>query len=225
MKHETTEGIVLRCLDYQERSRILTLFTPSGLLSVIIKAVSRKKPQTIALSSPFCCAEWHFERGRGEIVKMIDGSILKDFYALRQTYTHIRVMGGLAQAILLSQAPGKPAHLLYEQFKSYLDKVCTAHSPEVLCTSFYLKTLKYEGLLALSKHCVHCQKPNASALHQGESFCPFSAPSSSMRFSKEEWQKLLDLTDARSFSELEQITVPSSLAETIEAYFRAQWKG
>lgn len=223
--HESIEGIVLRCTEFQERSRILTLFTPQGLLSLIIKGISRKKPESLALSSLFCCAEWHFMRGRGEIAKMVDGSVLHDFYSLKGSYSNVQAMGQLAQAVLASQAPEKSSPLLYSQFKSYLARACTSANPETLSASFYLKTLKYEGLLALQRKCHHCHQDNASALHEGESYCTASAPPYAVHFRKEEWEQLLGLAEARSFSELESFSLPEGLSLTVENYFKGIFKG
>ena len=41
MQEEKIEGIVLRSQDYQERHRIITLFSPQGLISLIVKSTLR----------------------------------------------------------------------------------------------------------------------------------------------------------------------------------------
>jgi len=217
---EKREGIVLRSVDYKDRQRILTIFTEEiGLIQLIVKNLSKKKPALFLLTTPFCLSEFVYFKGRSEIFRFESGSVLREYFSEQKEWTRMEALGHLGKAVLYSQLPGKPAPLLYDLFKRYLEKLSSTKDPLSLCTSFYLKTLKHEGLLTLEECCQHCQKQQATCLHQGQSYCLKDAPYESVVFSLDEWQRLLRLLNARSFQHL-QDSNDKSLLEKIADYFK-----
>jgi recombinational DNA repair protein (RecF pathway) len=89
----------------------------------------------------------------------------------------------------------------------------------VLTNSFCIKLLKQEGLLFLKPFCSQCEK-EAMALHHGESFCGFHAPKFSYRFSQEQWDSLLTLAYATTFSQLQKLISSEDLNEKINQIFQ-----
>jgi hypothetical protein len=146
MQEEKTEGIVLRSQEYKERQRIVTLFTPQGVLSLIVKGVSPKQSHLLALTTPFSHGEYHFLRGRSELMRFQDGTVLNEHLVLRENLEWLRTAGALSQAIMRSQMPGKAAPQLFELYKAYHGHVCRVKQPQALLASFYIKLLKHEGV-------------------------------------------------------------------------------
>jgi DNA repair protein RecO (recombination protein O) len=217
---EKREGIVLRSTDCKDRQRILTVFTEeSGLIQIIVKHLSKKNPGLFLLTTPFCLSEFVYFKGRSEMFRFDSGSVLKEYFSEQKEWLRMEALGHLGKAILSSQLPGKPAPLLFALFKSYLEKLSQVEDPHSLCTSFYLKTLKHEGLITLEKLCQLCQKYEAQCLHQGQSYCLKDAPCKSTVFSVEEWQHLFQLLHARSFQNL-SCSANVSLLEKTADYFR-----
>ena len=85
MHEEKTEGIVLRSQDYKERHRIITLFTPLGLISLIVKGISRKNSHLLTLTTPFSHGEYIYRQGRSDLFRFHDGAVLDDHFDLRQS--------------------------------------------------------------------------------------------------------------------------------------------
>ena len=83
MKTDTCEALVLRSMEYKERQRIITLFTPQGLMSVIIKGISLKKPHLLSLTSPLCLGEFHFSQGKSDLFYFRDGTVIDEHLHLR----------------------------------------------------------------------------------------------------------------------------------------------
>ena len=68
------EGITLQSIPYKEKTRIVTVFTKnSGIVSIIIKNLSIKKPNFFAINNPFCISNLVCQKGRSDIY------LLKDF--------------------------------------------------------------------------------------------------------------------------------------------------
>ncbi|VHO03922.1 DNA repair protein RecO [Candidatus Rhabdochlamydia sp. T3358] len=220
MEYEKTEGIVLRSLPYQDKNRIVTVFTNCyGILQFIIKGISAKRTDKLALSSPLCQGEYLFYRGKSSLMHFVDGSVLSEHLQLRTKMQHIQAAANLVQIILTSQLPDKPAPKVYQFFYKCLRAIPYFEDTAVLTNSFCIKLLKQEGLLALQPFCSQCKK-EAMALHHGESFCSFHAPKFSYKFSQEQWDILLTLAYATTFSQLQNLVSSEYLNEKINQVFQ-----
>jgi DNA repair protein RecO (recombination protein O) len=222
MHHEKTEGIVLRSQDYKERHRIVTLFTPQGLISLIVRGISRKNARLLTLTTPFCQGEYHYASGASELRVFKDGSVINDHYGLRKDLKTLQAAGSIASAILTSQMPGKPSPALFVLLKSYQAQVPLFTDPEVLLASFYLKLLKHEGLLTLSESCAVCEEERAVLLHDGESLCTKHSAPQIFRFSESEWQLLMILDGAQQFSVLRGLCLPPELPQKLSSLFHSR---
>lgn len=74
--------------------------------------------------------------------------------------------------------------------------------------------LQFEHMLALQPFCRQWEK-EAMTLHHGESFCSFHAPTLSFIFSQEQWDILLTLVYATTFSQLKNLDLSEDLNEKI----------
>ncbi|MBS0653333.1 MAG: DNA repair protein RecO [Verrucomicrobia bacterium] len=220
-QEEKAEGIVLRAFDYKDRQRIITVFTQeSGIISLIIKGISKKNFRLLSLSTPFSQVEVHFKKGKTDLFRYVDGTIIDEHLRLREQYAYLQTAGGLAQAILQSQLPGKPAPSLYLLFRSFLKQVPLFDNHATLLASFRLKLLRHEGLLALSPECTHCTDAPARYLLQGESVCALHQAPSAIAFNEEEWGTLNHLESTQQFSKLRSLHIPPHFPDLIAAYFR-----
>jgi DNA repair protein RecO (recombination protein O) len=219
MHEEKTEGIVLRSQDYKERHRIITLFSPQGLISLIVKGISRKNARLLTLTTPFNHGEYIYYQGRSDLFRFHDGATLNDHLDLRQNLRSLQTAGALANAVLTSQMTGKPSPALFALYKSYHRQIRSFDDPEPLLASFYLKLLKHEGLLSLSSHCASCKEGMAQAFDNGESFCYQHARQGAISFSSSEWEKLLSLESAPQFSTLRSLQLPSLFLKKVQALF------
>lgn len=219
-KEEKAQGVVLRAFDYKDRQRIITLFTQeAGVISLIIKGISKKSYRTLALSTPLSEVEVLFTKGRSELFRFVDGTLLNEHLFLRQQYAFLQTAGVLAQAILQSQLPGKPSPALYQLFLAFLKQVPNFKNPLALLCSFRLKLLKHEGLIALSAQCAHCSANPAYFLLHGETVCAAHETPDALRFTPEEWEVLSLLENAPQFSTLHSISLPPRLPDLVNTCF------
>ena len=190
MKEEKTEGIVLRAFPYRENERILTVFTQdAGLISLIVKRISSS---LLSLTSPFCRSEFLYRKGNTDLFRFLDGTPIDYHFFLRDKLSYLDTASALAQAILSSQLPLKPAPALYALLLSYLKHLPHFANPAPLVCSFYLKTLLHEGHFSLEH-----------------------AP-----FSQGEQQLVHGLILCKQFQELQKQEIPPALAEKIHALFK-----
>ncbi len=220
MSEERSEGIVLRAIPHKESDRILTLFTPDrGVMSLYVRGLSRTRPALVNLTTPLCRAEFVFRKGRSDLYRFIDGTILDMHLSLRKSYSLLEIGGKMALTILNSQLPGKSAEGLYILLTSFLKVLPKASHPETLWATFQLKFLKAEGLLAVAPTCLNCQKAPATRIVDGESRCVGCSDGMSFPFSQEEWEQLLLLFHVRQFQPLLYLELAPSLLKGIETIY------
>lgn len=213
MIFEKTQGVTLQSIPFEEKARIITVFTKeNGLISLIIKGISQKKPSLITLCNPFCLADFIYLKGRSDIFFLKDATILNEHLFLRKNLEYISSAYSMAKAILDSQLPHKPSPDLFLLFLKYLEKIPSFASQENLVCSFLLKLLNHEGLIHLKKTCNICEK-EASLLYKGESLCPDHQIEHVQNFNLQEFKTLLDLAFTKNFSDLEKIEQHPGLKE------------
>ncbi|MDN3505876.1 MAG: DNA repair protein RecO [Simkaniaceae bacterium] len=192
---ETHEGLVLRSIDYKDRQKIITLYTPTrGLISLIVKGINRKKSHLLTLTSPFTKGEYHFQIGKSDLYTYRDGTPLSTHNNLRQNLSHLQAATTLLKALLTSQLPGKPAPDLYALTNLYLKHIPSFSNPENLTASFHLKILLHDGHLSPT----HRQAP----------------------FTQTEWETLLPLLSSRTLQPLRDLPPAPLLNQKIETFFQ-----
>lgn len=210
---EKTQGITLQSIAYKERQRIISVFTKEqGIISLIIKGISEKKTSFISLTTPFCLADIIYRKGRSDIYLLQDATIIDENLLLRKDLSYINSAYILAKAILDSQMPHKKACSLYALLETYLKKIPFTNSQDGLITSFLLKLLKHEGLIKLSRRCNHCENM-ATIIFKGECLCPSHASMHAHDFTRDEFISLEELSNVKSFSEIDNIACNASLKE------------
>jgi DNA repair protein RecO (recombination protein O) len=222
MHEKRVEGIVLKAIPFKESDRILSIFTPDrGIISLFVKRISKSRPAMVNLTTPLCRAEFVFRKGRSDLYRFIDGSILDLHLNLRQSYKHLEYGAKMLGAISTSQMPGKAAPSLYLLLLTYLKQLATFPDLPTLWASFQLKLLKHEGLLALEKSCSVCGK-EALRIVEGESRCTECVDNLSFPFSKKEWEHLLLLFHAKQFDTFKHLRVDPVLIKGIDALYMSR---
>ncbi len=222
MTDKRVEGVVLRTTSYRENDRILTVLTPDrGMISLYVRGLSKSRPAILNLTTPLCRAEFIFKKGKTDLYRFLDGTIIDLHLSLRCSYRHLMVAGKILQAILKTQMPGKDSYALYLLLISFLKKLPEAIEPETFWATFQLKLLKHEGLLEISENCLSCISAPAMQIIDGESRCSQCGGELEFPFKGKEWKTLCNLFDARSFIPLLALKLSPSLTSGIDACFRS----
>jgi DNA repair protein RecO (recombination protein O) len=227
----TSEGIVLHTLKFRDYDQILTIFTcEEGIIKLLRHGAYRPKHKVWV--EPTLRAEFIYEKGRSEIFRCREVSLLQQYLPLRNSLEQLNVTHALLKVIMVTQHPLAAAPALYQLLCAYLDKLCEADCiPLSLLCSFYLKLLHHEGHLPKVFHCSTCQMPlNSCYLQQGECFCAHHAPPLAIPLSHEELQMVAILLQSRSFAAIMSISLPVVLARKIATLLQStlhlsNWNG
>lgn len=213
-----TEAIVLHALPFKEYDRILTLFTPQGLLKLFIKIKKRDYLHFAALTSVLTHAEFHYKKGRQDLHRFSEGSILAQHVRIRDTYESLSAAHTMIQAIQQSQWLDRPAPQLFSLVCRFLHHFPKAKDPHLLTTTFLLKTLKHEGLLQL--------QPSITETYRfaGECYEKKQAPLGALLFTEEEEMQLVELVLCRSLSQLDEHKTNSEFQNKITSLFNQAYE-
>lgn len=226
MTEEKLKAIVLRAVPFKDRQSILTLISEEkGLISMIVKGLSKKNPHLIASINPLCEAEFVFIEGRTELLRCKEASVIDTHLSLREKYSYLELGMRFAKVLLDTQYPGKPSPSLYALFSSFLKQISAfdAALPALSC-SFLLKVLKHEGLLMLDTECSVCSEDHGMYLWGRDFYCKRHKPKGSLPFAHDEWQRVACLAHASSFQTVKQIPADKRFQEKIETYFQERIK-
>ena len=220
MHEEKTEGIVLRSQDYKERHRIITLFSPHGLISLIVKSISRKNARLLSLTTPFCHGEYIYRQGSpSSSVSMTAPSSMTTLLCAKASIP-CKPPAALANAILTSQMPGKPAPALFALYKSYHKQVSHSTilrpcSPVFTSSSLSMKAF-FPSLPtargARKRRRAFSFKGKASAAHTSTPPMPYLLP-------PQNGSSCFSLDEAQQFSTLRTAPLPPSLLQKIQTLF------
>jgi len=222
MQPYRTEGIILHALPFQDYDLILTLFTAEeGVIKLIVKRALSSSKSKATLTAPLTHVECLYTRGRSDLFKCQELSLINAHLRIREKLSTLEAACELIQAVLTSQPTHAPAPELYLLFKSYLEKLPSGVDPRAFTSSFYLKTLRHEGLMEVEPSCSVCASAlTVHSLALGENFCPLHRPSQYLTFSEEEMAFFLQLAHCRSFSQLTTVSLPEALYEKVRHFFR-----
>ncbi len=216
---EKTEAIVLKSIPFQEKDRILTLFSREmGLFSLIVKKIS--SPQLMTLTTPFCLGEFLYKKGRGELFSFRDGTVLDSHSFLRTDLASCMAAASMARALLNSHFPQGHISSLYLLFVSYLKQLPSFEKKENLVCSFCMKILLHEGVVHFSPLCNVCKEKTSTYLFRGESLCETHQEKGSIAVCASEWKTLETLTYCRSFQLLKECRITEELQAKIASFFQ-----
>ncbi|MDE3046525.1 MAG: DNA repair protein RecO [Verrucomicrobiota bacterium] len=180
---ERTIGLLLQSFPYLSSHRILKVLTPdAGLLTFMALFAASKRA---ALTTPFLLAEWVYAKSKKEILTVTDASLLDPLSDLKKDFAYLSAAGRIAQDLLRTQLPGKPAQAPFELALACLRKVSYFPNPSILPILFRLRLLSLEGLLPLNIPVSPTEKPLLEQLLHCKSFAQLATlPRDELLFQK-----------------------------------------
>lgn len=224
MIEKKLHAIVLKAIPFKDRQSILTLLSEEeGITSMIVKGLSKKKPQLMACINPLSQVEFLYLQTRSNILLCKEASMIDAHLFLREKYSFLQMSIGLIQMVLDTQYPGKSSPSLYHLLSCYLKQIPSfASLLPTLEASFLLKLMKHEGVLLLQPLCSICKSSQELYLFDTDLFCRAHKKDPSTHFSSIEWRVMQALSSVRSFDLLKELTISEALLEKIKIYFRSQ---
>lgn len=152
-------AIVLRSQVFQERDRLVTVLTEHhGKLGGIAKGAvhSRRFGGTLDL---FTCSQLRFKETQGELVRIDEANLRRDFLKLREKLENISAAGYFADLVLRLTEDRHPAREVFLLLAHYLYLLEEHTATFEIVRSFEIKLLERLGWAPVLEECVGCQTP------------------------------------------------------------------
>lgn len=219
-----TEGIILRTIPFRDYDQIITLFTPHvGILKVLYKGGRSQRRGAQGSCLPLTQVEVVYREKKGEIFACQEITLMNSFAFLRKELPHLQAACELLQVVLASQLTGKAAPALYALLCFYLEKIPCTLNPWTLTTSFRLKLLRYEGLIAFPFVCSECQQLLHTVAYtcESEAWCMDHRPRESQIWEPRELEQIYRLTICQSYREISKENISLELQKKAVNFFDA----
>lgn len=143
------EGIVLKSLSYKEKSKLVYLYTPVGMKSVLVYDINKNTGFTMTLN----CVS--YEVKKGNLPSLLSYELLESHYGMNvHLIGYVMVMVQVVESL-----PEDALHKrVYPFFKLCLNGLLQAKKPAFYLTLFLVKMLAVFGVRPAFQACVRCGK-------------------------------------------------------------------
>jgi DNA repair protein RecO len=152
-------GIVLRSQPFQERDRLVTFLSENhGRITGVAKGAihSRRYGGSLDL---FACSSIRWKETQGELVRIEEANVRRDFLELRNKLENISAGGHFVDLCLRLTEDRHVAREIFLLLAHYL-KLLEEHTATFeIVRSFEIKLLERLGWAPVLEECVSCQKP------------------------------------------------------------------
>lgn len=156
MKLISVEGFVVSTTDYQEKSRIINIFTKEyGIIGCISKGCKSLKSKLRLGSEKFAYGTFHLSYKENALSTLIEVDTIDYLVNIR---SDIKLLSYLAYITELSTNVYKESNNeeIYDLYKNTILKLEEKHNPKIITNILELQYLKYLGIDLNLDECVNC---------------------------------------------------------------------
>lgn len=159
MSHETTEGVVLRGVDFSETSRIVTFLTPDrGRMACLAKGARRKNSHLGPVLDTFNRVElvYYWKEGR-QVQNLAEASLLEGYAPLKQDLERSAYAGFPLELAYKVAHENEPSSELYGTLARGLDGLCRwpGDARTHACWQV-MRLICAAGFSPVLEQCAHC---------------------------------------------------------------------
>ncbi|MDF2698542.1 MAG: repair protein RecO [Haloplasmataceae bacterium] len=154
------EGIVLKNSDYQEKSKIIQLFTKEhGLIGVYLKGASDYKNKNYLIAQPITHALFNISYHAGGLSSSFTGDLLNSFSSIKSDFNKNVYVFHLFELLLKTLEQHIASEYLYDLLILVLTEINLTDNIlkiETLAMLLETKLLYFLGISPQIDHCVEC---------------------------------------------------------------------
>lgn len=207
------EGIVIKSIDYKEKSKLVYLYTPSGIKSVKALDVSKTKLGFITTLN-----QVEFEASAGKLPTVLDYSLMKSHYSLYQNLDKISVLAPMLDVLFHLEEDVNHARI-YPFFLRTLKNLEESNFPKVILSIFLIKMLSVFGIKPELKKCLHCGRTDIVNFSLGEGGALCSACSAQNEKNFLIYRSFYEFYYAQDFDVKPHLISEEELLEAIYNYY------
>ncbi|MDE6655612.1 MAG: DNA repair protein RecO [Anaeroplasmataceae bacterium] len=205
------EGIVIKSIDYKEKSKLVYLYTPAGILSV--KALDASKTK---LGFVTTLNQVEFEMTSGKLPTVTEYSLKKSFYSVYENLDKVGVLSPILDVIFHLEEDANHARI-YPFLLECLEELLVTERPYLILCIFLVKMLAVFGIKPELKKCVRCSSPKLVdfSISEGGSLCD-----SCSIFHEKNYQLLQDFQKLYYTKEFRTLSLQLSYKDILDAIYK-----
>lgn len=157
--YKKVEGVVISELTYEENSKIIKLFTSSGILSIIAKGAKKLKSPFFSSTSKFTYGIYNIVYKENGLSRLVDADILDDFRNIKKDIIKLSYATFITE-LSIDVYKHEENKNIYELYVASLIKINKGFDPLVISDILSLKLLDNLGIKPIIDKCVSCGSTN-----------------------------------------------------------------
>lgn len=164
------EGIVIDALDYQEKSKIVHLYTSFGMDSVLARDASKMTSGKLGFITTLNIVSYN--KTEGGLGRLIDYSLIQSYYGEIDDLVLMKSLP-IFFKVLKSLDSTVPHAKIYPFFKRCLAYLAEGKDVKMVLNFFLIKMLSVLGVRPVLNHCMYCNSLNLAgfSIRNGGVFC------------------------------------------------------
>ena len=153
--HKKIEGIIVSEFPFEESSKIIKVFTSTGIISIIAKGAMKIKSPFFSSTSKLSYGTFNIIYKENKLSTLVESSITNDYRSIKKDIIKISYATYLTELIL---GVSKHEHNsnIYSLYISSLDKINDNYDPLIITSIIRLKMLDYLGIKPVIDRCISC---------------------------------------------------------------------
>lgn len=147
------EGIVIKSIDYKEKSKLVYLYTPAGIISVKALDVSKTKLGFVTTLN-----QVEFEMTSGKLPTVTEYSLKKSFYSIYENLDKVGILAPILDVIFHLEE-GVNHSRIYPFLIQTINELLITEEPFMILSVFLVKMLAVFGIKPELRKCVRCASP------------------------------------------------------------------
>ncbi len=153
--HKKIEGIIVSEFPFEENSKIIKVFTSTGIVSIIAKGALKIKSPFFVNTSKLSYGTFNIIYKKDKLSTLVDVDITKDYRSIKKDITKISYATYLTELILQVSKHDHNIEI-FNLFISGLDKINDGYDPLVITDIIKLKMLTHLGIEPILDRCISC---------------------------------------------------------------------
>ncbi len=148
------EGIIIKETPYGETSKIIQLYTPEGLISIMCKGAKSLKSPFRATTLKFTYGKFNIYYKEKKLSTLISVDVINNFDNIKKDIILLSYVNYLTD--LTEQVLKQTYENLYNDFISTIIKINAGLDPQIMCNILEIKYLDYLGVGLNLNSCASC---------------------------------------------------------------------
>ncbi len=139
------KGLVLRRIDYEETSYIITCLSKDSSISLLVRGAKRKNSEKLAVSEPLTLIDFVPSKNP-KLPTLIEANVIDDYSEIKNDLSKYLISNIMIEYILELINHSNDESKLYNLILITLDELKTSNNPKITLFKFELLLLKILGI-------------------------------------------------------------------------------